>query len=184
MSRDIGRARVYAAEQLVRSMLDRALKLGIQTIELHGSTITVPVERRFGDIASIQRYVDAVLALNWVRDEWPRQAATPVTVRARAGQRAAHYEQHPPTIAIPPWVAGRAWAMREMVVLHELGHHLAVGEGHGPEFVATYTRLVTEVIGAEAGLLLTSALNSRTTTDVQEPGASHAASVERDGPGL
>jgi putative metallohydrolase (TIGR04338 family) len=74
--------------------------------------------------------------------------------------------------------------MREMVVLHELAHQFAVGERHGPEFVANYARIVTEVIGPEAGLLPTSALNSRTTADVQKPVAPHAASVERDGPGL
>ena len=165
-ARDSGRSRVYAAEQLVRRVYDLADRSDCRTLNIHGSHITLPIERRFADTNSIQRYLDLVTNLSWVRDEWPR-AAVPLRVRARAGQRAAHYERHTATIAIPPYESNQAWAMREFVVLHELAHHLApdaAAAAHGPEFVDRCSRLVTELIGAEAGLLLRSTMHSEGVT--------------------
>ena len=48
------------------------------------------------------------------------------------------------------------WAMRELVVLHEMAHHLDDGGGpsHGPGFVATFCDLATVVMGAEVGHVL------------------------------
>jgi putative metallohydrolase (TIGR04338 family) len=48
--------------------------------------------------------------------------------------------------------------MRELVVLHELAHHLTPGEEHGPAFVAMLIELVDGLLGSEAGFLLRSAL--------------------------
>lgn len=123
MTRDAQRARVYDAEQQVRTMLDRADERGLRTITVHGSTLTLPVERRFASIDSVQAYVDAVLALRWVRATWPR-ASAPVRVRARAGSAAAHYERAEATIAVPLHERGTAWGLREMVVF--FGHFAAV----------------------------------------------------------
>lgn len=158
MSRDAQRKRVYQAEQVVCRMLGRANGVDADpTIELHGSRITLPIERRFASVASIQSYVDSVLALLWVREMWPR-AAVPVTVRKRAGDAAAHYSPATAQIAVPQSRAGR-WAMRELVVLHELAHHLgadgADGDDHGPGFTERFTTLVAELMGQEAGFLLT-----------------------------
>jgi putative metallohydrolase (TIGR04338 family) len=154
-SRDVQRARVYAAESLVCRVFDRAAETDNRAVELHGSMITLPIERRFASVASMQTYVDRALALRWVRAEWPR-AATPVTVRARKGQARAHYEPATATIAIPPYEHNRSWAMRELVLLHELAHHLTSGAvpPHGPEFVESYLTLAAELVGPEAGLLL------------------------------
>jgi putative metallohydrolase (TIGR04338 family) len=108
----------------------------------------------------------APTALGWVRAEWAR-AAVPVRVRSRNGQARAHYERANATIAIPPYEGNRAWAMRELVVLHELAHHLEPDPAsavHGPAFVHRYARLVTEVIGPEAGLLLRSTMHSEGAT--------------------
>ena len=166
MSRDARRSKVYAAEQLVRRIFDRAAQTGCRTLELHGSRITLPIERRFASVASIQAYADAVLALRWVRDEWPR-AVVPVRVRSRNGQARAHYERSAAMIAIPPHEHNRAWAMRELVVLHELAHHLEpdpTRAPHGKEFVNRYARLVAELIGPEAALLLHSTLHSEGAT--------------------
>ena len=61
----------------------------------------------------------------------------------RRGVTAAHYERRPTTargVAVPD---GRTrWALRELVVLHEIAHHLCDAEPpHGPEFVATFCDL-------------------------------------------
>lgn len=150
--RDGQRGAVYAAEGLVRTMFDRADERGMRTVELLGSTITLPVERKFGSAASVQDYCDRVLALNWVRQTWPR-AHVPVTVRPRAGNAAAHYEMD--TIAVPDNRAGR-WALRELVILHELAHHLGDDDGpaHGGAFVERYLGLVDGVVGPEAAFAL------------------------------
>ena len=157
MTRDSQRARVYDADQLVRRVFDGADEHGVRELELFGSKITLPVERKFASVESIQTYVDAVQGLNWVKAQWDR-ASVPVTVRARGGERAAHYESSTATIAVPLHRGGTAWALREFVVLHELAHHLAPLDPelapHGPEFVGRYVELVGEIVGAEAGLVL------------------------------
>lgn len=149
--RDSQRSAVYEAETLVRTMFDRADERGLRTVEVLGSTITLPVERKFGSVESVQDYCDRVLRLNWVCETWPR-AHVPVSVRSRAGNTAAHYSDD--VIAVPDDRGGR-WAMRELVVLHELAHHLD-DEGkapHGPEFVDRYLTLVSEIVGPEAAFV-------------------------------
>jgi len=146
--------RVYDAEHLVHRIFDRSAEFPI--VEIAGSRVAVPVERRFASVESVQTYVDAVLRLNWVIATWPR-AKVPVRVRSRAGQAAAHYEFDTAVIAVPPSSRGSAWAMRELVVLHELAHHLAPpgsDPAHGSDFVDRLLTLVEEVIGAEAAFLL------------------------------
>ena len=160
--RDTQRARVYDAEQLVRSVFDRAAEFGQRTVEVHGSRLTLPVERKFASVDSVQQYCDRVLALGWVAATWDR-AGVPIRVRARAGNVAAHYETGNAVLAVPlhaeTATRGRtAWALRELVVLHELAHHLEprpdTVAAHGPEFCSRYVELADGVIGPEAGLLL------------------------------
>ncbi|AYF76045.1 TIGR04338 family metallohydrolase [Nocardia yunnanensis] len=161
--RDAQRSQVYDAEGLVRGMFDRADEFGTRTVELHGSRITLPIERRFASVESVQTYADRVLALNWVRARWER-ASAPVTVRARAGAKAAHYETETAVLAVPLHAHGSAWALRELVILHELAHHLepemAAVAPHGPEFCERYLELVDGVIGPEAALLLRTTMYS------------------------
>ncbi|NEW46086.1 TIGR04338 family metallohydrolase [Nocardia cyriacigeorgica] len=155
--RDTQRAKVYDAEQLVRGAFDRADEFGNRTVEVFGSQITLPVERRFASVDSVQSYCDRVLALNWVAAQWSR-ASSPVRVRTRAGTTAAHYEADGAVLAVPLHTGGAAWALRELVVLHELTHHLEPQPRecapHGPEFCSRYVELVDGVIGPEAALLL------------------------------
>lgn len=160
--RDTQRAKVYDAEQLVRSVFDRAAEFGQRTVEVHGSRLTLPVERKFASVDSVQQYCDRVLALGWVAATWER-AGVPIRVRARAGNVAAHYETGDAVLAVPlhaeTGTRGRtAWALRELVVLHELAHHLEprpdTVAAHGPEFCARYVELADGVIGPEVGLLL------------------------------
>jgi len=68
--RDAQRSRVYDAEHLVHRIFDRSAEFPV--IEVVGSRITLPVERKFGSIDAVQRYVDGVLALEWVGRTWPR----------------------------------------------------------------------------------------------------------------
>ncbi len=150
--RDRQRSAFYQAEHLVHRLFDRAADH--PSVEVAGSHLTLPVERRFADQQSIQSYVDAVLLLGWVRHRWA-QARQPVTIRERAGSSSAHYERDAAVIAVPGVRHGDRWALRELVVLHELAHHLAPEQPHhGPLFVGTYFELVDGVLGAEAAFVL------------------------------
>ncbi|MFC9788026.1 TIGR04338 family metallohydrolase [Rhodococcus sp. NPDC127528] len=156
-TRDGQRSRVYEAESVVRRIFDRADAGVGRQVELFGSRITLPTERKFASAESVRDYADRVLALNWVRARWP-EAANPITVRVRAGTTAVHYEPDTATLAIPVHRRDAAWALRELVVLHELAHHLEPAGAelapHGPEFVGRYLTLVEEILGGEAAFVL------------------------------
>ena len=79
--RDSQRSKVYAAEDFVRTLFDRAAEHGSGAVDFCGTQLTLPPEGRFGSVASAQRYVDDVLALPAVRQRWP--GAAPLKVRAR-----------------------------------------------------------------------------------------------------
>jgi putative metallohydrolase (TIGR04338 family) len=152
--RDSQRAKVYAAEEFVRTLFDRAAEHGSQSVEFFGTQLTLPPEGRFGSVASAQRYVDDVLALPAVRKRWP--SVSPLRVRARRAATAAHYENRAGTgvIAVPDRDTAD-WALRELVVLHEVAHHLCQAEpAHGPEFVETVVELTELVMGPELGHVL------------------------------
>jgi hypothetical protein len=137
-ARDSQRSRVYAAEEFVRTLFDRAAQHSSRTIDFFGTQLTLPPEGRFASMVSVQRYVDDVLALPAVTDRWP--APGPLSVRARRAASAAHYAD---------------WAMRELVLLHEVAHHLTPqGPAHGPDFIATFCELATVVMGPEVGHVL------------------------------
>ena len=151
--RDSQRSRVYDAEHLVHRIFDRSVDFPV--IDVVGSRITLPIERKFGSIDAVQRYVDGVLALDWVGRTWTR-ASVPVLVRERSGASQAHYERAGAVMAVPGHRAGSAWALRELVILHELAHHLAddVEIAHGGAFVERLLDLVDGIVGPEAALLL------------------------------
>lgn len=132
----------YEAEFLLRDILDR--QHDAPTIKIAGSTINVPIERRFADVPSMQRYTDRVLP------------DAGITVRERKGQAKAHYLAATREIAIPVLrVHDRRtpWAMRELVLLHECAHH-GTTDLHGPEFQERFVDLTTQHMGPEAGFLL------------------------------
>ena len=144
---------MYAAEDQWSSVLDRG-----GSVDFFGSRLDVTAQRRFGDIDSIRRYVEAVLALPAIASRYPRVGA--VVVRERAGQSRAHYEAHTSTIAIP---MKSTWAARESVILHEVAHHLVGStkqststrhQWHGVSFRQAMCLLAQVVLGAEAALLL------------------------------
>jgi putative metallohydrolase (TIGR04338 family) len=135
-------------------LFDRAAEHGSPAVEFFGTQLTLPPEARFGSVASVQRYVDEVLALSAVRQHWPK--VSPLRVRARRAATAAHYENRDGAgvIAVPDRDTAD-WAMRELVVLHEVAHHLCQAQpAHGPEFVATICTLTELVMGPELGHVL------------------------------
>jgi putative metallohydrolase (TIGR04338 family) len=151
--RDTQRAKVYAAEEFVRTMFDRAAEHGNRSVDFFGTQLTLPPEGRFASVPAIQRYVDDVLAHPAVRQRWAN--AGPLTVRARRGATAAHYERSDDgaTIAVPD--QRTSWALRELVVLHEIAHHLSTAEPpHGRQFVAAFCDLADAVMGPEVGHVL------------------------------
>lgn len=156
--RDMQKQRVYDAEHMVQGIMDSVATNDVHTFDFHGSTLILPEERKFGDIAGVQRYVDAVLGLNWVQAQW-KKASVPVRVRKRKTAHQAHYESLTCTIAVPDH-QGRhhSWAMREIVILHEIAHHLTGWDdkedgAHGSVFSGIMIKLVTELMGQEVGLL-------------------------------
>ena len=153
--RDTQRSRVYAAEEFVRTLFDRAAQHSSRAIDFFGAQLTLPPEARFGSIQSVQRYVDDVLALPAVADRWTPAGA--LQVRRRRAAAAAHYEKRSGTgvIAVPDRNTAD-WAMRELVLLHEIAHHLddTGGAAHGSGFVATLCELAALVMGPEVGHVL------------------------------
>lgn len=141
-------------------MLDRAAS-GSGLVDFFGSTLTLPPERRFADVASVQRWVDAVLNLDAVGLRWRHRPGC--RVRSRRGELRAHY-QPPGEIAVP---TSERWALRELVMCHELAHHLAFHDpsvpagapAHGREFVDAFVTLSDIVIGPEVALLLRAGLD-------------------------
>ncbi len=153
MARDAQRSKVYAAEQFVRTMFDRAAQHHSRAIDFFGTPLTLPPEARFGSVETVQRYVDDVLAMPAVRDRWGD--VTALAVRARRGSTAAHYESADGVAAIAVPEQTSRWALRELVLLHEISHHLSTAEpAHGPEFTATFVALAEVVMGPEVGHVL------------------------------
>lgn len=157
--RDTGRARYYDAEHLVHRLFDTASSS--RTVQIAGTELTLPAEARFASVDAVRDYVRRVLELPGVRERFPR-ASEPVSVRERRGQTSAHYARATTAsgdefvraeIAIPS--SESRWALRELVVLHELAHHLddSEGPGHGRGFVLTLIELVGLVLGPEAAFV-------------------------------
>ena len=147
-ARDSQRGKVYAAEQFVRTLFDRAADHGSRAVDFFGSPLTLPPEGRFGSVDSMQAYVDSVLNHPGVRRRWPEIA--PVTVRPRRGVTAAHYERRDGDAVIAVPARQDRWALRELVVLHEIAHHVCgATPPHGPEFVAAFCELAGLVMGPE-----------------------------------
>lgn len=150
--RDYQRSRVYEAEHLIHRIFDRSFDYPV--VEVAGSRLTLPAERKFASIPDVQRYIDKVLALGWVRETWER-AAVPVTVGERRGAKQAEYLRFGAIMAVPAHQSRSTWALRELVILHELAHHLAeeIEIAHGPTFVDRLITLFGGIIGPEAAFL-------------------------------
>lgn len=149
--RDFQMQKVYDAEGIVRGMFDYTVEFNNPTVDAHGVSITLPPEAKFGSVESVQSYVNRVVTMPSVVERFGYGGM--VGVRPRKGSAKAHYEPRTRTIAVAE--VGNRWALREIVVLHELAHHFAdPGEHHGPGFVTTFIDLVGIVMGPEVALLV------------------------------
>ena len=152
-TRDAQRSRVYRAEDAWGHRLDAA-RLGAPLAVVGGSSVVLPAERRFGELAAAAAYAARVVALPEVR---ALAAVGPPELRLRRGRLKAHWEP-PGTIALPVPRHGEPWALRETVLLHELAHHVGetsgLAHGHRAPFPAVLLLLVEAVLGAEAALAL------------------------------
>lgn len=145
--RDHQRSKVYAAENTLRWLYDN----GTGRVELAGTILQLEPEARFAGVESIQVYVDRVLSLPVVVERFGRHDR--VTVRARKGGKSAHYEYDTRTIAVH--LEGSRWALRELVLLHEIAHAVSSESSrHGPDFAATLVELIGIVMGPQAALAL------------------------------
>lgn len=152
---DFQRERVYTAERSVRDLFANAYDR--PSLVIHGSTITIPEARKFGSLAGVQTFVERVQAMPWYVARFPN--CTPIKVRNRRASNRAHYQGG--TIA----VAERThrldqWAMHEPYILHEMAHHTAAGDGHGPTFAAHLLLHLGNVMGPEARLLTEDAMHA------------------------
>ncbi len=142
--------RVYAAENALLFMLDHG-----GTATFMGSSLTLPVERRFGDVDGVRRYLEEVRRRPWGHPQVPQPA-----VRVRKGHTKAHWEAG--VIALPDGIGEKGWAMREVVVLHEYAHHVAWFArgvtGHGSGFQQVYLDLLEHAIGPEAAFVVRAGL--------------------------
>lgn len=158
--RDSHRQRLYDAEQQVRRQLELAAA-GARTVTVAASTVVLPLEVHFGSLDAVRRYVDALRGSDEFARRFPTAAATPLRVRLRRGEHHAHYEP-PGTIALHDPQRGSAWALRELVVLHEVAHHaahhdLAPEPAHGPRYAGAFQWLAGHAMGGEVALLLRTA---------------------------
>lgn len=145
-TRDSQRSRVYTSEEALCSLYDHP-----GTTEIFGVQLQLEPEARFASIESVQAYVDRVVAMPSVVARFGR--TSPVSVRERKGGKFAHYDHRRAEIAIN--TEQTRWALRELVVLHELAHHYAGPTAkHGPSFTATLVALLDLVMGPQASLAL------------------------------
>lgn len=144
--------RVYEAENTLMFMLEHG-----GTAQFMGSSLTLPMERRFGDLDGVRRYLLEVRQRSWGFSGTP----DPV-VRLRRGQTKAHWADG--VIALPDGVGQKGWAMREVVVLHEYAHHVAWhvhgATGHGQTFQQVYLELLENAVGPEAAFVVRAGLHA------------------------
>ncbi len=152
-ARDTQRSKVYAAEEFVRTLFDRASERGNRTVEFFGTNLTLPPEARFAAVESVQRYVDDVLALGSVRARWPDVA--PLTVRPRRGVTAAHYKRDDDgaAIAVPERRTTGRYA-NSSCCTRSPTISATPTRRTGPEFIATFCDLAAAVMGPEVAHVL------------------------------
>jgi putative metallohydrolase (TIGR04338 family) len=163
---------------MVRRQLHLAAE-GARSIRVAGSVLTVPPEQVFRDLAAVRRYAGELATAAPVAARWPQAAA--VGFRSRRGAQRAHYDRSTHVIALPLAERGGSWALRELVVLHELTHAVTAGADppHGPDFAAAYLELVEIAAGAEAAFLLRHAFHHLGVRAATPAGAAGAAGAQR-----
>lgn len=165
-------AATYAADDMVAAWLD-AVSVDDGTVQVRlvrggparRVTFAPEPEPRFTRPAEVQRFVDAVLErlraqAKQFGSAYRGREARDVTVLPHAGFRRASYRDD--VIWLPERDRGGAWALRGLVVAHELAHHLNTGDGaiideHGAGFRATFVRLLEDLGWTETAAMLRAA---------------------------
>lgn len=146
-TRDAQRAKVYSAEKTLQWLYDHPAA----SHDVAGICLQLEPEARFASLDSVAAYLDRVVSHPGVLAEFGHHGR--ISVRERRGEKMAHYESQTATIAIN--TTGTRWALRELVVLHEIAHHYSRDDqAHGPQFAAALTRLIELVMGPQAALAL------------------------------
>ena len=146
---------VYKAENYIRFLADEARKQdnGLVSAQILGSTFNIPMDRTFGDIESVRRYANIVIQR--MSHKYPRMAGVKISQQARMKAK-SYYRPSTHEIVLAGNVGAdlNRWAMRELVVLHELAHAAApVGESHGAKFTAIFSELLEEMLDNNMGII-------------------------------
>jgi putative metallohydrolase (TIGR04338 family) len=142
MARDFQRGRVYDAEIAFRR------ECAGKSLNGHRSPGLLP-EMRFQTLDEVQVYVDNVLSVPYTR-KWSRRRCV---VESTKGKRYAFFRDGELQGHIHLPANPKGWAMRELIVLHEVGHHCSRSTkyaDHGPEFCQRYLKLIEMNMGPEA----------------------------------
>lgn len=144
---DPDRRSTYAAEELVAARLDAA----------------PGPEPRFSRPSDVAAFVDRVVErlqqqARELGSNYRGREQRPVeVVRSRGAKRATYRDG---VIFLPERERGGAWALRGIVVLHELAHHLNTGidgaiiDAHGEGFRATFVQLLEDIGWTEISAML------------------------------
>lgn len=166
MTSDPQRSAVYVAEDRVAAWLD-TLGPDRATVTVDGRTFRPEVEPRFTDPEAVGRFAEQVLAhLRDTGKEYGARESLPLQVRPRRGNRAATYTLADHTIAVPPFERGGRWALRGLVVLHEIAHHLHGRPGHDASWRSTFLRLLEDIGQPVTAQLLQHAFGTEGLVDV------------------
>jgi hypothetical protein len=149
--RDPDKEAAYTAEQQVRELMDMAVEVEDWTFDFHGYTMQLPQERKFASLESIRSYVNAVCNLSQVRARFPGRGTPKVAEHDYID--IASYTHHDETINIRTHKDSK-WQQRELIVLHELAHHMAKGDGHGPEWRGAFVFLIDECMGRQMAMVM------------------------------
>lgn len=164
--RDAVKQRVYDSEYALRDLLEE----GTPTMIVGGSTLHLRRDGRFKSLSEVQRYVNGVTGDPRVLATWGD--VRPIEVIKRHGDAHAHYVAGHIAIPVESYTG---WAWRELVVLHEVAHHLVREHygynvaNHGVEFAATFARLLEIVLGGEVALVFTVLLSQNLVGDFWKP---------------
>lgn len=173
----------YAAEDLVAAWLDAiSPETGEVRVTLTRGgqskvvTFTPEAEPRFSTPAEVAPFVQRVLQrLRQQSKEFGSnyrgRENKQVLVAASVGYKSAKYSDG--VMLLPERERGGAWALRGMVVLHELAHHLNTGDGaiidvHGQGFRSTFVQLLEDLGWGEIATMLREAY-SQVGLDRQAP---------------
>lgn len=167
---DLDRRTTYAAEDMVTDWLDAVdPESGEVQVSVPGdgrrSTVTFlpEAEPKFSSRAEVEAFLPKVMERLQQQGRlsgsvFGGREKVKVAVVSLPGWKKAQYSGG--LILLPEREKGGAWALRGMVVLHELAHHLNNGiegaliDGHGEGFRSTFVRLLESLGWAQMAAML------------------------------